>query len=111
MAIHTLPRARAGNGASAHRVSTQERAKYRARPAPASGDYVESPINIINAHLNDAHASLDSLYTLANQLDGDTGLELCEGTLCALLDGAMRRIMEAKEVAEKWNQAAREQRT
>lgn len=57
-------------------------------------------VNEANLQLDRAFGIVDCLFTLEGQGDGIGAL--CEGSLMALLDGAMHAIAMAKEAINPW---------
>ena len=78
-----------------------ELAAATARAKPET-DINELPINVINERLDQAHATLDLIYTaVANSECRDEFLEtLCQRTLVVSVHSAMLRIEEAIEAAK-----------
>lgn len=64
---------------------------------------IERPVDIIHDRLSQAHATLDLLYTLTASPRNSHELieEMCDGTLHNALHGAMLRISEAMEAADR----------
>lgn len=98
---------------SARKLKVVPSAKASAQPATANAEYVEHPLDTAVVILDDAHATLDLLYTLAVECgeEADTGLGLCGSSLTNSLDGVMRRIAEARTIVEKLPRLAPEQRS
>jgi hypothetical protein len=72
-----------------------------------AADLSKLPINVLNERLCEAHATLDLLYTMTAGADALEHIEtLCKGTLSHALHGAMLRIEEALEAAERMKVAS-----
>jgi hypothetical protein len=78
-----------------HTAST-ERDAVNAKPEAQLNSL---PVNVINERLDQAHATLDLIYTMVVQTDRRQEMieSLCERTLIIAMHSAMLRIQEAKE--------------
>lgn len=92
------------NNSNLQTLGDLERAAAR-RSGSQPEDLNELPINVLNDRLNQAHATLDLIYTATIvRENGEAFLESLNGeTLCTAMRSAMRRIEEAMAAADKWN--------